>query len=112
MGAEGPNRLLTPRTTTKLGTWNVRTMFEAGKAQQIASEMSRYKISLLGISETRWIKYGRFPLASGQTILFSGHEDDHARHTHGVGFMLSSETTKTLLEWEPINARLICCKIL
>ena len=77
VGAEGPNRLLTPRTTTKLGTWNVRTMFEAGRAQQIANEMSRYKISLLGISETRWIKSGRFPLASGQTILFSGHEDDH-----------------------------------
>ena len=52
VGAEGPSRLLTPRTTTKLETWNIRTMFEAGRAQQIANEMSRYKISLLGISET------------------------------------------------------------
>ena len=85
VGAAGPNRLLTPRTTTKLGTWNVRTMFEAGRAQQIANEMSRYKINLLGISETRWTKSGRFPLASGQTILYSGREDDLARHTHGVG---------------------------
>ena len=110
VGAEGPNRLLTPRTTTKLGTWNVRTMFEAGRAQQIANEMSRYKISLLSISETRWIKSGRFPLVSGQTILFSGHEDDHARHMHGVGFMLSAETTKALMEWEPINARLIAAR--
>ena len=56
--AAKPNRLLTPRTTIKIGTWNVRTMFEAGKAQQIANEMSRYKISLLGISETRWTKSG------------------------------------------------------
>ena len=72
VGAAGPNRLLTPRTTTKLGTWNVRTMFEAGRAQQIANEMSRYKINLLGISETGWTKSGRFPLASGQTILYSG----------------------------------------
>ena len=85
VGAAGPNRLLTPRTTTKLGTWNVRTMFEAGRTQQIANEMSRYKINLLGISETRWTKSGRFPLASGQTILYSGREDDLARHTHGVG---------------------------
>ena len=110
VGAEGPNRLLTPRTTTKLGTWNVRTMFEAGRAQQIANEMSRFKTSLLGISETRWIKSGRFPLASGQTILFSGHEDDHGRHTHRVGFMLSAETTKPLMEWELINARLIAAR--
>ena len=83
-------------------------MFEAGRAQQIANEMSRYKINLLGISETRWIKSGRFPLASGQTILYSRHEDDHARHTHGGGFMVSAETTKALMEWEPINAN--CCK--
>ena len=81
--AAKPNRLLTPRTTIKIGTWNVRTMFEAGKAQQIANEMSRYKISLLGISETRWTKSGRLRLASGQTILYSGFEEDHARHTHG-----------------------------
>ena len=100
VGAAGPNRLLTPRTTTKLGTWNVRTMFEVGRAEQIANEMSRYRINLLGISETRWTKSGRFPLASGQTILYSGHEDDHARHTHGVGFMLSAEINKALLEWE------------
>ena len=52
-------------------------------------------------------KSGRFPLASGQTILYSGHEDDNARHTHGVGFMLSVEKTKALMEWEPINERLI-----
>ena len=98
--AAKPNRLLTPRTTIKIGTWNVRTMFEAGKAQQIANEMSRYKISLLGISETRWTKSGKLRLASGQTILYSGYEDDHARHIHGEGFMLSAETAKTLMGWE------------
>ena len=108
--AARPNRLLTPRTTIKIGTWNVRTMFEAGKAQQIANEMSRYKISLLGISETRWTKSGRLRLASGQTILYSGFEEDHARHIHGVGFMLSAETAKTLMGWEPVNARLITAR--
>ena len=86
-------------------------MFEAGRAQQIANEMSRYKINLLGISETRFTKSGRLRLASGQTILYSGHEDDHARHTHGVGFMLSAETTKALMDWGPIKAT-DYCKIL
>lgn len=72
--------------------------------------MSRYKISLLGISDTRWTKSGRLRLASGQTILYSGYEDEHARHMHGVGFMLSEETTKALMEWEPVNARLITAR--
>jgi len=82
-------------------------MFEVGRAQQIANEMSRYKISLLGISKTTRTKSGRLRLASDQTILYSGYDDDHARHIHGVGFMLSPETTKALMEWEPVNARLI-----
>ena len=54
-----------------LGKWNVRTMFEAGRTQQIANEMSRYKINLLGISETRWIKSGRFPLANTWSRLYA-----------------------------------------
>ena len=108
--AARPNRLLTPMTTIKIGTWNVRTMFEVGRAQQIANEMNRYKVSLLGISETSWTESGRLRLASGKTILYSGYDDDHARHIHGVGFMLSPETTKALTEWEPVNARLITAR--
>ena len=42
--AAGPIRLLTPRTTTKLGTWNVRTMFEAGRAQQIKHSSGTLKV--------------------------------------------------------------------
>ena len=72
--------------------------------------MSRYEINLLGISGTRWTKSGRFPLASGQTIIYLGHQDDHALHIHGVGLMLSAETTKALMEWEPINTRLITAR--
>lgn len=72
--------------------------------------MSRYNINLLGISETRWTKSGRIRPASGHTILYSGHEDDSVRHTKGVGFMLPAETTKALMEWEPINARLITAR--
>ena len=32
------------------------------------------------------------------------------RGIHGVGFMLSAETTKALMEWEPINERLIIAR--
>ncbi len=46
--------LLSPRQPTRIATWNVRTMFAAGKASVIADELKRYKISL-GLSETRWL---------------------------------------------------------
>ena len=45
--------LLTPRTLARLATWNIRTMYETGKAIQVAREMKNYKIGVLGLSETR-----------------------------------------------------------
>ena len=56
--------LLTPRTLTRLATWNIRTMYETGKTVQVAREMKRYKIRVLGLCETRWIQSGQLRLSS------------------------------------------------
>ena len=37
-----------------LGTWNVRTMLEAGKMQEIASELNKYRMDLVALQEIRW----------------------------------------------------------
>ena len=37
--------LLLPKATTLFSTWNVRTMYEAGKSAQIAAEMTNYNLS-------------------------------------------------------------------
>ncbi|VDO61050.1 unnamed protein product [Schistosoma margrebowiei] len=44
--------LLTTGATIYLGTWNVRTIWDTGRAFQIAAEMRRYNLEVLGISET------------------------------------------------------------
>ncbi len=49
-----PTPLLTPKKITKIATWNIRTVFEAGKAAQVAKEMESYNVLLLGPSEARW----------------------------------------------------------
>jgi len=46
-----PITLLSPKSTSLLGTWNVRTMFQPGRATIIANEMKRYKLSILGLSK-------------------------------------------------------------
>ena len=55
--ATRPNTLLGKRAI-RMGTWNVRTMFETGKTFQVAAEMRAYNLALLGISETRWTQSG------------------------------------------------------
>ena len=54
--------LLHPRQTTKIGTWNINTMYQAGRTAQIAAEMRRYKLHVLGISEVRWLSAGQITL--------------------------------------------------
>ena len=48
-----PTPLLTPKRITNIATWNIRTMFEAGKAAQVKWKMEHYKILLLGLCKTQ-----------------------------------------------------------
>lgn len=82
-------------------------MNQAGKTSVIAEEMRRFKISVLGLCETRWIQTGEVRQASGESIVYSGHPDEKAPHTEGIAFMLSKESQRSLVSWEPINLRII-----
>ncbi|VDO89057.1 unnamed protein product [Schistosoma margrebowiei] len=63
--------LLKTRATIYLGSWNARTMWGSGRAFQIAAEVRRYKLEVLGISETHWMKVGQQQLTSGELLLYS-----------------------------------------
>ena len=82
-------------------------MFQSGKTAEIAAEMHRYKLSILGISETRWLQSGEKTTPSGNVILYSGHEEDDAPHTEGVALILTREAQKALIGWVPHGSRII-----
>ena len=86
----------------KIGQWNVRTMHETGKCAQVVSEMQRFNLDILGISDMRWNGCGKMAAATGETILYSGNH-----HEQGVGLILSNNS---LMEWEPISARIITAR--
>ena len=44
----------------KISTWNVRSLYQAGKLANIAKEMIRMNIDVLGVSETFWKDRGDF----------------------------------------------------
>ncbi|VDP30554.1 unnamed protein product [Schistosoma margrebowiei] len=73
-------------------------MWDTGRVFQIAAEMRRYNLEVLGISETHWTQVGQQRLASGELLLYSGHEEENASHTQGVSLMLSKQAQKALLK--------------
>lgn len=91
--------LLRPKTKIHLGAWNVHTMYETFKLAQ-----ERCRLDILGISECRLTGSGRQTINDGSVILHSRYED---RHIHGVALIVSKAKAKTLLEWEPVNDRII-----
>ncbi|KAK6975851.1 hypothetical protein BgiMline_022236 [Biomphalaria glabrata] len=101
--ANKPKTIISTRTTTTIGTWNVRTMYETGKTAQVAAEMKMYKLTILGISESRWTGSG---LTSVELLLYSGHEQE-ATHTQRVVLMLFKRVQRVLIGWEAHGPRII-----
>ena len=97
--------LVTPRTQIRIGKWNMRTMYTAGKSAQVARVVNLMKIHIMGIRECRWPGAGRMKLSSGEPVLYSGRDDN--QHTQGVTITMNQEATKALIHWSPINERMI-----
>ena len=85
-------------------------MFETGKTTQVSAELRRYNIAVLGLCETRWTQSGQIRLSTGETLLYSGHEEDNSPHTEGVGLMMSAEASASLIEWTPVSSRIVLAR--
>ena len=46
------------RQKRKIGTWNVRTLNQDGKLENVIMKMKRLKLDILGLSEVRWTNSG------------------------------------------------------
>ena len=45
--------VLSTKTKTRIGFWNVRTMYDTGRPAQVTAETRQYNLHILGISESR-----------------------------------------------------------
>ncbi|GFO36777.1 craniofacial development protein 2-like protein [Plakobranchus ocellatus] len=96
----------TTTTTTKIATWNVRTMLQKGKLDNIKLEMERMKINILGLSEVRW--QGAGVITSGNYKIFYSGGTTHER---GVGIILDKEIGKAVKGYWTLSDRIILLKI-
>lgn len=67
------------RTSLKLDTWNVRTLNQLGKLENLQKEVDNLQMDILSISEARYIgEEGKVRL-DGYTFIYSGGDE----HQHG-----------------------------
>ncbi|XP_013786828.1 craniofacial development protein 2-like [Limulus polyphemus] len=68
--------------------------------------MTRYKLDILGLAEMRWSGCGRSQ-SEEVTILWPGHEQ---QAVNGVGMMISKTADKALVEWKPVDERILTAR--
>ncbi|XP_073839020.1 uncharacterized protein [Musca autumnalis] len=94
---------------TKIACWNVRTLYECGKLSQLAKEREKMGIDILGVSECRWNGSGLHRLQSGETLIYSGR-DEKDIHSDGVALLLSRSASTSLINWNPVNERILTAR--
>ena len=62
--------VLSAKTKTRIGSWNVRTMHQTSKLAQITAENRRYKLYILGVYVSWWTGSGRQTTTTGETVLY------------------------------------------
>lgn len=66
----------------------------------VVNEMARYNLVVLGSAKTRWTQSDKVKLASGQSIIYSGHEEEGAHHTERVDIMMTKYARKASNAWK------------
>jgi hypothetical protein len=59
----------------RFGLWNVRSLYRVGSPMTVSRELSKYKLDLVGVWETRWESSGTIHV--GKYTLFCGKGNEN-----------------------------------
>ena len=107
--ANKKNKFINPKMKIKLGNWNVRTLNQEGKLEQLTSVFDKYSLDMCALTETRLTGFEKRELDEGKILLHSGRED--GSHYQGVGLLLNKQAGQALDEWEPVNERIMYARL-
>ena len=105
----GPDRqqaTVRNRRTIRVGTWNVRTLYQIGKLENVKQEMMRLDINVLGLNETRWLDSGDFMIDDFKMIYAGGE-----KHERGVGLLMDSDISKCVQGYWAVSDRVLLVKV-
>jgi exonuclease III len=87
----------------RFGTWNVRTLLQAGNMNIIAEGAERYNMGVVALQEIRW--KGKGSIRKSKCILhYSGN--DVRQGNRGVGFIVSKKASSSVPGFSPICDRI------
>jgi len=86
----------------KIGTWNVRTLKQGGKLENLKMEMQKNEVSVLGVSEVGWRGQGEIR-GGDYTVCYSGGEWAE----RGVTIVVHRSIVKSVVKKIVCNDRII-----
>ena len=89
-----------------IGTWNVRTLHQAGKLNNAIKEMDNMKLDLLAISECKWTDNWTI-VKDDHIVTYSGGKE----HKNGVGIIMRKEIARSLIGNWAICERVVMVKL-
>ena len=104
--APGRHPVTVCKSNTRIGTWNVRTLYQTGKLDNVKQEMDRMQFQVLGLAETRWTGQGRIETGN-KTMIYSGG----STHEKGVGILFDQNIAKSIKGWLGVSDRVILAKL-
>ena len=82
-------------------------MNDDGKLDQLLNEMTRFKIDILGASETHWTTDTQEAFEHQNFVILQAGRND-GLHQQGVALIINKEFSKSMTSYQAISERLIC----
>ncbi|KAK3530905.1 hypothetical protein QTP70_005451 [Hemibagrus guttatus] len=90
------------------GTWNVTSL--GGKEPELVRKVERYWLEIVGLASTHSLGSRTQLLERGWTLFFSGVPHGERRRA-GVGLLIAPQLSRHVLEFSPVNERVVSLRL-
>jgi exonuclease III len=108
-GMDSLNRIRQRRGYMDIGIWNVRSL--GSKESELVEEAAKYRLDIVGVSESKLKGKGTRDLDNGWKLFYSGIDDPRAHAHAGVGILTSPRMAEQVIEWSPMSERVAILRL-
>ena len=84
------------------------TFVHWSKESELVEEAAKYRLDIVGVSESKLKGKGNRDLDNGWKLFYSGIEDPRTHAQAGVGILTSPRMAEQVIEWSPKIGRASC----